>query len=481
MTRVVFRVDASPQAGLGHLVRCLSLAHAFRSRGASCRFVCLDDEALALVEREGFELHRLTSGAPATDVFSRDGADVLVTDSYAYAEPDKQAWATFAAMHLDLDDDARGGRRVADVVLNGNVYGDGARYEGPRVSLLGSVYAPLRPVFAAAKAASERRGVLVTMGGVDPPGATIDMVEALAHVPTADPVTVVVGPRFLHRERLDRALAAFPRKVQVLTDPDAERLARAFSGALLAVCAGGTTVLELAACATPALIWVLADNQVAVAKAFAARGAAVDLGRFERFDPQRFAKEVWAVLGDAARRRRMSEATRGLVDGQGADRVAQNVLGALTPGSVHLRAARADDARRVWQWRNDAQTRAQSLTTEEIPWETHAAWYDAALKDRRRRLLIVEGPQGACGILRIDMGTDGSAEANVNLAPEARGSGIGTRVLSKGTAFAHVGLGVGRVLARIRSSNAASLRAFEKCGYRQVEGGEVTLWAHDAT
>jgi len=37
--RTVFFPDAGPEAGLGHIRRCLVLASELRKRGAACRFV----------------------------------------------------------------------------------------------------------------------------------------------------------------------------------------------------------------------------------------------------------------------------------------------------------------------------------------------------------------------------------------------------------------------------------------------------------
>lgn len=38
--KVVFRVDASNRMGIGHLMRCLTLAEVLRGRGAQIRFIC---------------------------------------------------------------------------------------------------------------------------------------------------------------------------------------------------------------------------------------------------------------------------------------------------------------------------------------------------------------------------------------------------------------------------------------------------------
>ncbi len=38
--KVIFRVDASTQIGTGHVMRCLTLANAFKKNGADICFIC---------------------------------------------------------------------------------------------------------------------------------------------------------------------------------------------------------------------------------------------------------------------------------------------------------------------------------------------------------------------------------------------------------------------------------------------------------
>ena len=129
--------------------------------------------------------------------------------------------------------------------------------------------------------------------------------------------------------------------------------------------------------------------------------------------------------------------------------------------AITLRPATLDDGRRVWLWRNDPVARAASRRTEEIGWETHAAWFPAALQ--RTRMLIAELDGEPLGMARLDDSADGQT-VSLNLAPERRGQGLGRRILQ-----AVCGDAAGALLAEIRDDNAPSLRIFQACGF--VETG----------
>lgn len=482
MLRVVLRADGSSVRGMGHLVRTLAIADALRARGVDCVLLSVDDPALEVVERSGIPIERLTGAEPpgflgaTLTALERLAPDVVVVDSYDVDEAQRNAMGSVARFVVRIDD-GRGGSATDEVVLNGNVYGDEAPYNGARRSLLGPRYAPLRAAFARVSEPEHRSGIVVTMGGADPPGATLRIADALAAV--AEPLTLVIGPRFQHAAALEAWHGLHP-KVRILRDPAVTALRDAFASAALAVAAGGTTVLELAACRTPAVLVTIADNQLEVARAFEERGGAVRAGPFSDFDSGRLTTLVTGLLAAPARLAAMRDAMKTLVDGRGAERVAMDILEewAVSDDLVRLRRATAADSRRVWAWRNDDVTRAQSISTDEVPWSTHEAWFERAMADPTRRLFIAEAKAGAVGVVRLDLAED-EAEVNINLAPEARGHGFGPRILKKAVAYAEAGLGLARVVARIKKGNAASLSAFEKAGFVQVADGEVTRWTHE--
>lgn len=127
--------------------------------------------------------------------------------------------------------------------------------------------------------------------------------------------------------------------------------------------------------------------------------------------------------------------------------------------AISLRPATAADARIVWEWRNDPASRAASRTTAAIAWEDHAAWFPEALTTRR--MLIGEQDGAPVGLVRFDPDGAGGHWVSINLAPQARGRGVGRRLLAAAVATV-----AGPLHAEIRAGNLASERIFQACGFR---------------
>ena len=87
---VLFRVDAGPDVGLGHLQRCLSLAMALGELDQRCVFLIHGAaEACTWADTFGLEAHPLREAAGGSEdlqhvlaLAEAAGCDAVVTDSY---------------------------------------------------------------------------------------------------------------------------------------------------------------------------------------------------------------------------------------------------------------------------------------------------------------------------------------------------------------------------------------------------------------
>jgi spore coat polysaccharide biosynthesis predicted glycosyltransferase SpsG len=216
-------------------------------------------------------------------------------------------------------------------VLNHNLYAEPGPYVRRSAGselLLGSSYTLLRREFTASPAqprsAPTRAGrLLITLGGADPANFTSTALAALAHVQDMEAL-VIVGGSNPHRASIDRAASALGKRVTIVTAVDDMPARMAWAD--LAVTAGGSTCWELLYMGVPALVVVLADNQILVAQAVARHGAGLDLGRSTGIDAAGLGVAIAQLACDQRVRHAMAHAGQALVDGHGAERVTDAML-----------------------------------------------------------------------------------------------------------------------------------------------------------
>src|SRR5262249_31318558 len=154
-----------------------------------------------------------------------------------------------------------------------------------------------------------------------------------------------------------------------------------------------------------------------------------------------------------------------LVDGRGAERISVHLM----RENVQLRAARHDDARQAWEWRNDRTIRRNSFDPAPLSWEHHVIWWDRAIEAADRSLLMAHCGNLNVGILRFDK-QDDEALVSIYLDPGLTGLGLGHAILRAGEAWLRTARPAIRTIrAEILSDNVASVRSFEAAGYRPVE------------
>lgn len=333
----VFRCDASPTLGGGHVMRCLALADVLTEAGGRCTFAVragtaetvpmLAEHAVELIpldcepDGEAAMLSRLLPG----------GADILVVDHYRRGlEFERACRPIFRRIMVIEDVNER--THDCDLLLDqtlGRSARDYAELVPPSCRLLlGASYALLRREFPRARAAAlDRRGsrgpgslcILVNFGATDPSDATSTALEgiALAAVPTR--VTVVLCSASPNIERVRRVAGALPFPTALCTD--SRDVADLMSRADLAVGAAGFASWERCCMGLPALVIETADNQRRIAAALAAAGAVWLLGEAASVTPDDVAGALRRLADEDGLLREMSLRARAVCDGQGAFRV----------------------------------------------------------------------------------------------------------------------------------------------------------------
>jgi spore coat polysaccharide biosynthesis predicted glycosyltransferase SpsG/RimJ/RimL family protein N-acetyltransferase len=493
MMRILLRCDGGGSLGVGHVMRSLALAEAAVAVGHEV-VVAGHFEGpflggqLAAAPVEVVELALSVAGAGSqslVDMVRRQRPDVIHVDSYDDTRPfaDVAVSAGVEAVISNMEDGTFG-RRPADVVIDPTVGAElSARPDdGSTWVLRGSRYAPLRQKVIDfsrwGKAANGTAGktvrvdvarrVLVVMGGTDPVGLAPAAVELLAETGLALDVTAIAAGQ--NAERVRAAARGSHLSLDVLAPVN--DLAMMMSEQDLVISAAGTSVLELCCIGVPtALTWAV-DNQREGYDRVVAAGAALGLGGPGWADADERAVHLLTnALTDPQVRADLVRAGQQLVDGLGAWRVVRTWEQARRPHSVVadravvVRPATIEDARQLWEWRNDAGTRAGSRSSEMVPWPQHLAWMESSLTRKDRVLLVVQDASGPLGTVRWDLETAGQWEVSITVAPDRRGQSLAGPLLRAAEVALSGETDVSAYLAVVHVDNAASVGLFETSAY----------------
>lgn len=487
---LLIRADADSQVGIGHVMRSFALAEAWREIGGEARFVGTIPDPLAK-RLETSEIERLDAAGPRgsaadlerlLELAEKSDPAWIVLDGYQFFGSYQQDLGRSPWRFVAVDDHGHPDVR-ADVIVNGNLYAETSMYPGrseesllllgPRYLLMRSEFREAREKIATFAPPPDRvRRLLVIFGGSDRAGMTRRVVAALRLLDPAVQmeVRIVLGPAESRPTKPD-----LPGELQEglsitrLHQPHMPELMR---WAELAVSAAGSTSYELALLGVPSILIPIADNQRPVAEALAARGAAVNLGWHEEITVTYLSEAIRSLLESRDARAELIRNLCGLVDGEGAPRVAR----CLSGGCVELREALPEDVRQIWEWANDPAVRETSFSPRPIPWEDHVRWFENRLRRSDSRIYVAVTPEGdGVGQIRFDLEEEETV-LTISVAASSRGGGYGPWIIRRGCAKLRRETGIDTFVALIRPENSASIRAFEKAGFRARETVEIDKW-----
>ena len=329
---VFIRADANPNIGMGHIIRCLSIADSFSAKGHMVTFVLADDKMDDFVKQHGYKTVILHSVYTRMDeeLWPEMDTEIIIVDSYYVTASYLWNLRKKAGLLVYMDD-MNAFSYPVDVVVNYNAYGPYLDYESAYIGtdrplfILGPAYAPLRRMFRGIEKKIQRKvaeDVLISTGGSDPEHISLKFIMT---GPTGFRYHILLGNMNQDREEIERWAQGNPGIVLHENVTDMKNL---ISRMDIAVSAAGSTLYEICACGVPLITFSFADNQIPGAKAFEKLGLAICVGDMrEEADPSRRILSAVEKLGnDYERRTNIGIRMQELVDGLGADRLVNKIV-----------------------------------------------------------------------------------------------------------------------------------------------------------
>jgi UDP-2,4-diacetamido-2,4,6-trideoxy-beta-L-altropyranose hydrolase len=342
-------------------MRCLTLADELRNRGAECHFICRQHSGnlIDLIRGRGFVVVAIPNGSAdfwaevamptghaqwlgcdwQTDakqtlaVIKMIRPDWLVVDHYAIDGRWEKVLRPKVRRMLVIDDLANR-THLCDLLLDQNLGRGSSDYAAkvpPQcVVLAGPRYALLRREFQANRRDSllrrknpKLRRLLVSMGGIDTPNATVKVLEALKKcaLPEGFRILVVMGPHAPWLTQVEDVAITMPWHTEVRVGVDNMALLMAKSD--MAIGAAGSTVWELCCLGVPSLIIVLAENQRPAAAALVKSSA------IRSFDLTNLAVDLKSSIENIDWFRDASEHASEVCDGRGCQFIVEKMYSNL--------------------------------------------------------------------------------------------------------------------------------------------------------
>jgi pseudaminic acid synthase len=142
-----------------------------------------------------------------------------------------------------------------------------------------------------------------------------------------------------------------------------------------------------------------------------------------------------------------------------------------------VREAKQSDALSILEIRNSEETRAQSLKNQEfITKEDHTVWFKAqyGTEGSENKCYVIEDERQVVGYCRFDKREGNVFEVSIAVASGHSGKGLGSFLLAESLEWFCAKV-KGEVRATIRKNNTASVRLFEKRGFRFVSEDSVSI------
>lgn len=350
--QVVFRVDAGPEAGSGHFIRCRRLARTLRERDVESGFITATPKNPLLREAsdEDFSLIPLSDeeemdAENVVETLSRHApeANVLVVDDHRSGFHVRSFQETIrrSGLKLVIISFHHEPHFVADAVVNQNLLALERNYStdsntdlllGPRYAVLDKTYQMLRPDSPTVR--DEVGTVLVTFGGADHTGQTRKVIDALTRLESPpERVIVVVGGMYPDPDDLNRHLDTLPA-LNAELHVNTSRMTELMAAADLGISSGGLTAWEFACLGVPNVILSTADAQRQTGQLLDQKGYAKHLGHHEDTTSEDIVRVLDRLISKPSRRHEMGRRSWELVDGRGTDRVAEYLHDLLTPSEA---------------------------------------------------------------------------------------------------------------------------------------------------
>lgn len=359
---IAFRVDSSFNIGSGHVMRCITLAHALlKGMNANILFFCREYEGciIDVIKNSGFDVISMEAnvspikndstyqtwlGATQEEdaehfitAANKQGVvkfDFIIADHYAISE----VWETNVrdmTNGLAAIDDLANRKHFCDFIIDQNYFKNfEGRYNfltnieckkllGPKFTLLREEFSDIKKKFPFFESRIPQKIITIFFGGTDPAGYTENALRGLlAKLDDSYSINVILGKS---NPNIDHLKSYEQRYIQVTIYIQVSNMSDHIGQSILFVGAIGATTWERCICGTPGIVSSIAENQIQAAIDLHEISAHYYLGRAELLSDDDYGNAALKLLNSTKLLKQQYIASKALVSESGAREVSNQI------------------------------------------------------------------------------------------------------------------------------------------------------------
>ena len=333
------RVDSSSEIGIGHMMRCLTLAQELKNNFDKIIFLTQKDSGnfIGTIMKNEFEVIFIPTTNNDPNIIKNlitaysENKNFLLIDHYDIDTNFESSLKNIFERIFVIDDLANR-KHDCDLLIDQNYYRDlNQRYEkliqNGTIALLGPKYAIIRPEFRTInkkviKKNSQIKKILVSFGGSDPTNECKKVLDALCSIENSKFEIVVVAGIYNHK--FEQLKKLYEKYSNIKIYSHVNDLSRLMLNSDLFIGAGGTTTWERFYMGLPSIVTIISDDQKESIEFLSDMGHIINLGLAKNVTSKTYAQTLQKPNSDLIYN--MSLHNQKLVDGNGSNRIKKQII-----------------------------------------------------------------------------------------------------------------------------------------------------------
>ena len=471
--KILCRADGNSSTGLGHLYRMFALYEVYKDH-FDVTYITREDSTLGVIPEEYNQVVIPKEITIEEEPFwlaqqYNTKHTVVIADGYQFVSNYQKAIKQ-QGFDLIIVDDLTTEYMYADIVVNHSPHCTPKDFNAEKYTqfALGTDYAMLRPAFNNAAKSTRQieqiENVFICFGGSDMYNLSLRAAKAMLNIEAVKEIHVVLGGAYEHEEIFELQKAC--NHLNLYQNLDELTLYELMNSCQLAIAPSSTILYELCSVKMPVLSGFYVENQRNIYKALSHKDIVIGGGDFSEYTSEDFEKHINTILKDKAIAPYL-ERQQEFFDGKNTVRF----LALTNTFNLTFKKADASHLMMVYEWSNDPLVRENSYYSEPIKLDNHKEWYKKKIDDPNTLFLIAYYDEQPAGVIRYELSEDHSV-VGILVSNAFRGKRLAASMLSL-SARKYFELYQLPILAYIKTTNNASVKAFVNAGYNFHKKTEV--------